>query len=39
MRLGGVALLPVAAGHIKKTTLLPDDDTLRRIAQDEELTP
>lgn len=37
MRLGGVDLLPVAAGHIKKTTLLPDDDTLRRIAQDQEL--
>lgn len=39
MRLGGVVLLPVAAGHIKKTTLLPDDDTLARIAQDEEVSP
>lgn len=37
MRLGGVYLLPVAVGHIKKTTLLPDDDTLSRIARDEEL--
>lgn len=38
MRLGGVELLPVAVGHVKKTTLLPDDETLQRIAQDEELT-
>jgi len=39
MRLGGVDLLPVAVGHVKKTTLLPDDDTLHRIAHDEELKP
>jgi len=30
-RLGGVQLLPVAAGHIKKTTLWPDAITLERV--------
>jgi hypothetical protein len=38
MRLGGVHLLPIAVGHVKKATLLPDDETLQRIANDEELT-
>lgn len=38
IRLGGVDLLPIAVGHIKKATLLPDDETLQRIAKNEELT-
>lgn len=33
MQLGGVQLLPVAVGHIKKWPIWPDDDTLARIAQ------
>ncbi len=37
MRLGGVELLPIGVGHIKKTPLFPDDDTLSRIAQNEDL--
>lgn len=32
MRLGGVHLLPIAAGHIKKIALLPDQQTLDEIA-------
>jgi len=37
MRLGGVVLLPIAVGHVKKTTLLPDDETLERIGNGGEL--
>ena len=32
MRLGGVHLMPLAVGHIKKAALWPDDDTLAKIA-------
>lgn len=31
MNLGGVRLLPLAVGHIKKGALYPDDDTLERL--------
>lgn len=31
MNLGGVVLLPLAAGHVKKGVLLPDEITLERI--------
>lgn len=33
MQLGGVQLLPLAVGHIKKWPIWPDDDTLARIAK------
>lgn len=39
MQLGGVHLLPLRVGHIKKVALEPDDETLRRIAAAEELSP
>lgn len=34
-RLGGVMLLPLAAGHIKKQELWPDDATLQHVARGE----
>ncbi len=39
MNLGGVVLLPVAVGHVKKGTIWPDDVTLERIAKEEPLEP
>lgn len=36
-RLGGVALLPVVAGHLKTIPLLPDDVTVERIRAGENL--
>jgi hypothetical protein len=36
-RLGGVALLPVEAGHLKTVMLLPEQGTLDRIARGEAL--
>lgn len=35
MNLGGVRLLPLAVGHIKKGALYPDEDTLARLAEKE----
>lgn len=35
MRLGGVQLLPLGVGHIKKGSLWPDDTTLEQIAKGE----
>ena len=37
IQLGGVHLLPLPAGHVKKATLLPDDETLEKIAKFEPL--
>jgi hypothetical protein len=32
MQLGGVYLVPVAVGHVKKGSIWPDNETLRRLA-------
>lgn len=37
MNLGGVRLLPLPVGHIKKGCILPDDETLERIAKGQSL--
>lgn len=38
MRLGGVHLLPLAVGHIKKGSIWPDDETIEALAKGEVLT-
>lgn len=38
MNLGGVRLLPLAVGHVKKGSLWPDDVTIERIRNGEKLT-
>lgn len=39
MQLGGVKLLPLGVGHIKKWTLWPDANTLEQIANYEQVKP
>jgi len=38
-RLGGVHLMPLGVGHIKKWPLYPDDETLERIAKPQSTLP
>jgi len=33
LRLGGVHLMPLAVGHVKKIPILPDDETMEKIAK------
>lgn len=38
-RLGGVGLMPLAVGHCKNVPLYPDEDTIKRVANDEIFAP
>jgi len=38
IELGGAVLLPLAAGHIKKVPIMPDDETIEAIAKGQVLT-